>query len=165
MISAIHLPVALRVIAFVAEDADRPGLPHQRRQLVEFLSCLRRLQVFGVDPVQHLEFPAARGQAALFRRAEPAQVKVGDAALVEARCELVLGKAGAAGSRHRAHVDQKLHAGLFEFVEHGLGRRLLIADGEERLILRPEALRAIAIFPAVPMSSASRLCQRPADCQ
>ena len=58
-------------------------------------------------------------------------MQVGNAALVEAGGELVLGKAGAARRDHGAHVDQKLHAGLFEFVEHRFRRRLLIADGEE----------------------------------
>src|SRR4051794_3797457 len=35
------LPVALRVVAFVAEDADRAGFFNQRRELVEFFPRLR----------------------------------------------------------------------------------------------------------------------------
>ena len=58
-------------------------------------------------------------------------MQIRNAALLEARGELVLGKAGAAGGGDRAHIDQELHAGLFEFVEHRLGGRLFIADGEQ----------------------------------
>jgi tripartite-type tricarboxylate transporter receptor subunit TctC len=53
------------------------------------------------------------------------------AALVEACRQLVLGKARPARRRHRAHIDQQFYAGALQFVEHRLGRRLLIADGEE----------------------------------
>ena len=53
MISAIHCRWQCGVIALVAEDADRAGFLHQRRQLVEFLFCLRRLQMRGIDLVQH----------------------------------------------------------------------------------------------------------------
>jgi hypothetical protein len=45
------VPVALAVIALVAEDADRAGLLDQRGEFVEFFPCLRRLQVLGVDLV------------------------------------------------------------------------------------------------------------------
>jgi hypothetical protein len=50
---------------------------------------------------------------------------------IEPGGELVLGKAGTAGGRDGAHVDQELHPRLLEFVEHGLGGRLFVADGEE----------------------------------
>src|SRR5207249_526368 len=49
------LPVAMSVVALVAEDADRSRFLHQRRQLVEFFLCLRRLQVLRIDPVQRIE--------------------------------------------------------------------------------------------------------------
>ena len=42
-----------------------------------------------------------------------------------------LEKPGRRDDGDRAHVHQQFDAGLFEFVEHGLGRRLFIADGEE----------------------------------
>ena len=45
MISAIHLPVAVGVVALVAEQADRAGFLHQRRQFVELFPGLRRFQV------------------------------------------------------------------------------------------------------------------------
>jgi hypothetical protein len=45
------LPMALQVIALVTENADRAGFSDQRRQLVEFLAGLRRLQVRGIDLV------------------------------------------------------------------------------------------------------------------
>src|SRR5215213_10024507 len=55
------LPVALRVIALVAENADRACLLDQGGEFVELLLGLRRLQVFGVDLVQQVELSAARG--------------------------------------------------------------------------------------------------------
>ena len=39
------LPVAMRMVALITENADRTGLVHQRRQLVELLLCLRRIQM------------------------------------------------------------------------------------------------------------------------
>jgi hypothetical protein len=48
----------------------------------------------------------------------------------EAGRELVLGKPWSPRRRHRTHIDQQLDAGVFQFVEHRLGRRLFIADGE-----------------------------------
>jgi hypothetical protein len=119
------------MIALVAEDADGAGFLHQRAEFVEFFFCLRRLQVPGINLVQHLELAAARGLAAVLWRAEPAQMQVGNAALIEPGRKLVLGKTGAAGGGDGAHVDQQFHAGLLEFVEHGLGGRLFIADGEK----------------------------------
>jgi len=43
------LPMAMLVIALVAENADRPGFLDQRRQLVELFPGLRRLQVRRID--------------------------------------------------------------------------------------------------------------------
>src|ERR1700744_3579395 len=42
-------PMAVEMIAFVAEDADRSGLLDQLGQLVEFFPGLGRFQVLGVD--------------------------------------------------------------------------------------------------------------------
>jgi hypothetical protein len=70
------LPVALAVIALVAEDANRPGLLDQRRQFVEFFPRPRRLQVLRIDLVECVELAAARGFTAVFRRAQPAQMQV-----------------------------------------------------------------------------------------
>src|SRR3979490_154578 len=70
------LPVAMLVIALVAEDADRPGFPDQRRQLIEFFPGLRCLEVFRIDLVQRIELAAARGLAAVLRSAEPAQMQI-----------------------------------------------------------------------------------------
>ena len=39
------LPVAMGVVALVAEEAHRAGFLHQRGELVEFFPGLRRLQV------------------------------------------------------------------------------------------------------------------------
>jgi len=76
--------------------------PTARRVLLS----LWRLQVFGVDPVQRVELAAARGEPAVLRGAEPAQVQIGNAALVEAGGELVLGKAGTArGSDARTSTN------------------------------------------------------------
>jgi len=58
-------------------------------------------------------------------------MQIGDAALVEPRGELLLGEARAAGGGDRAHVDQQLDAGLLQLVQHRLGRRLFIPDGEK----------------------------------
>jgi hypothetical protein len=58
---------------------------------------------------------------------------VRNAALVEARSQLALGKTGSARRGNRAYIDQQFHPGPFEFVEHRFGRGLLIADGEEFL--------------------------------
>src|SRR5258708_28952689 len=85
----------------------------------------------GVDPMEQGELAAARGLAALFRRAEPAQMQIGDAALVQAGRELALRKTRPARGSDRAHVDQELDTGTFQLIQHRLGRRLLIADGEE----------------------------------
>jgi hypothetical protein len=59
-------------------------------------------------------------------------VNIGDAALVEACGELVLGKAGPARGGDRTHVDQEFYAGSLQLIEHRFLRRLLIANGEER---------------------------------
>ena len=47
-------------------------------------------------------------------------MQIGNAALVEAGRKLVLGKARPPRGRDRAHVDQQLDAGGFQFVEHRL---------------------------------------------
>jgi hypothetical protein len=82
--------VTVLMIALIAEDADRPGLFNERREFVDFLAGLRRFQMRCVDVVQHIELAAAPGQPALLRRPKPAQVQVGNAAVVEARGEMVL---------------------------------------------------------------------------
>src|SRR5881392_378432 len=84
------LPVAMPVVALVAEKTDRTGLPDQRRQLVQFFSGLRCLQVLGVDLVQRVELAAARGLAALLWRAQLAQMQIRNASLVEPGGELIL---------------------------------------------------------------------------
>lgn len=78
------------MVALIAENADRSGLPHKRRELVDFLAGLRRLQVRGVNLVQQVEFAAAPGQPALLWRSKPPQVQVGDAAIAETCGKLVL---------------------------------------------------------------------------
>jgi PhzF family phenazine biosynthesis protein len=70
------LPMAVQMIALVAEDTDRSGFLHQRRQFVEFFFGLRRLQMLRIDLVQRLELAAARGVAAVLRGAEPAQMQI-----------------------------------------------------------------------------------------
>src|ERR1700748_3578115 len=85
----------------------------------------------GVDLVEQGDLAAARGSAASLRRAEPAQMQIGDAALVQPRRELALGKTRPARGCDGAHIDQQLDAATFQFVQHRLGRRLLITDGEE----------------------------------
>src|ERR1700733_12276666 len=52
------LPVAVQVIALVAEDADRSGFLDQRRQFVEFFLGLRCLQMRRIDSVQRVELAA-----------------------------------------------------------------------------------------------------------
>jgi len=121
----------MAVIALVAENADRAGFCHQRRQFVEFFPGLRRLQMFGVNLVQHVEPAAACGLAALFRGAKPTQMQIGNAARIEPGPELVLRETGPARGRDRADVNQQLDAGVLQLVEHGLGGRLFIPDGEE----------------------------------
>src|SRR6185369_586982 len=125
------LPVAMGVVALITENAHRTGLVHQRRQLVELLLGLRRLQMRRIDLVQQTELAAARRLATALRRSEALEVQIGNTALVEAGCELILGEPRPPRRRDRAHVDQQLDAGVFQFVEHRLGRCLLIADGEE----------------------------------
>src|SRR5437764_8805461 len=78
------LPVAMSVIALITENADRTGLVHQRRQLVELLLRLRRLQVRRIDLVQQVELAAARRLAAALRCPEALEVQIGNAAFVEA---------------------------------------------------------------------------------
>jgi len=77
------LPMTMLMVALVAEDADRAGLPDQRRQLVELLFGLRRLQMLRIDLVQQFELAAARGLAAVLGRAEPAQMQICNTALVQ----------------------------------------------------------------------------------
>src|SRR5687767_9670783 len=76
------LPVAMRVVALITENAHRTRLVHQRRKLVELLLRLRRLQMRRIDLVQQAEFAAARGLTAALRRPETLQVQVGNAALI-----------------------------------------------------------------------------------
>ena len=78
------LPVAMGMVALIAEDAHRTRLVHQRRQLVEFLLRLRRLQMRRIDLVQQTELAAARRLPAALRRPEAFQMQVGNAALIEA---------------------------------------------------------------------------------
>src|SRR3954463_10990066 len=127
------LPVAMGVVALIAENAHRTRLLHQRRQLVELLLGLRRLQMRRIDLVQQTEFAAARGLATTLRCSEALQMQIGNAALIEAGCELILGEPRPPRGRDRAHVNQQLDASVFQFVEHRPGRCLLIADGEETL--------------------------------
>src|SRR6516164_5741129 len=93
-------------------------------------------------PFERVVVAAARGKAAFFWCAKCFEVNIGDAALVEACRELVLGKTRSARRGDRAYVDQELYAGAFEFVQHGLLRRLLIADGEKRLRLGDRLLHS-----------------------
>jgi hypothetical protein len=58
-------------------------------------------------------------------------MQVGDAAFIEPGRKLVLRKTRAARGRDGADVNQQLDPGIFKLVQHGLGRRLFIADGEE----------------------------------
>src|SRR6478672_6454377 len=97
--------MAFAVISLVTEDADRAGFLHKRGEFVEFFPGLRLLQVRGIDPVQGVEFAAARSLAAFLRRAEPAQMQVGNAPLVKPGGKLVLREAGASGSGDGADVD------------------------------------------------------------
>ena len=56
---------------------------------------------------------------------------VADAGLVEPGRKLALGEAGPARGRDRARVDDQADAGALQFADHGVGLRLLVADGEE----------------------------------
>src|SRR5436309_3853635 len=125
------LPVALGMVALITEDAHRPRLVHQRRQLVELLLRLRRLQMRRIDLVQQAELAAARRLTAALRCPEALEMQIGNAALIETGRELILRKSRPPRGCNRANVDQKLDAGALQFIEHRLGRRLLIADGEE----------------------------------
>src|SRR5205807_1017341 len=58
-------------------------------------------------------------------------VDVTDAAFVKRGGELVLRETGPARGDYGAHVHQELDAGAFQLIQHGLRRRLLVADGEE----------------------------------
>src|SRR3979411_612737 len=58
------LPVAMAVVALVAENADRAGFFHQRRQLVELLPGLCGLQMRRINFVQQYKFAATRRLAA-----------------------------------------------------------------------------------------------------
>jgi hypothetical protein len=58
-------------------------------------------------------------------------MQIGNAAFIKAGRELIFGKAWPPRGCDRAYVNQQLDAGGFQFVEHGLRWRLLIADGEE----------------------------------
>ena len=64
-----ELAVAILVVALEAENADRPGLHHQRGKFIHFFFGLRRLQMRAVYFCQCLHVPAARGFATVFRRA------------------------------------------------------------------------------------------------
>src|SRR6202158_1403896 len=101
-----------------------------------------------IDLAERIELAAARGVAAVLRRAEPAQMQIRNTSLIEPGGELVLGKPRAAGGGDGADVDQQLDAGLLEFVEHGLGGRLLIADREERVGLACHAASRAFIVSA-----------------
>src|SRR3954463_15739390 len=55
------LPVAMGMVALITENAHRTRFLHQRRQFVELLLRLRRLQMRRIDLVQQTELAAARG--------------------------------------------------------------------------------------------------------
>ena len=69
-------PMTVEMIAFVAQDADRSGLLDQLGQLVEFFLRLSRLQVLGVDLLEHVVLAAARGLPAILWGAEAAQMQI-----------------------------------------------------------------------------------------
>jgi hypothetical protein len=93
------------------------------------------LHVFGVDAPEFFVVAGTCRLAALGGRAEPLQMDIGDAALVERSGEHLLGESRAPGGCDRAGVDEKLHFGALEFIQHRVGLRLLVADGEERFHL------------------------------
>jgi hypothetical protein len=106
----------MAVVALVAEDADRSRGFDQRGKLVELLLGLHGLEVPCVDLLQSLVIAGAGREPAFFRRAEPAQMHIANAAFVEPRGKLALGKTRAARRRHGAHIDQQFHPGLFQLV-------------------------------------------------
>src|SRR6185437_12973620 len=89
--------MAMLVIALITEDADGPGLAHQRRKFVHLLARLRRLQMRGVNFLQHVKLAAARGEAAVLRRTQSTQMQIGNAAFVETGSELGFRETGTAG--------------------------------------------------------------------
>ncbi len=60
-------------------------------------------------------------------------MQIADAGLIEACSELALGESRPARGRNRARVDHKADACPPQFADHGVGPRLLVADGEEPL--------------------------------
>ena len=88
--------VAVADVALVAQQAHAPPAAHQRGQLVELLDRIVRGEMLLVDAEQRRQIAAARRLAALGRRAEPAQMQIGDAALVERGGKLAFGEAGPA---------------------------------------------------------------------
>jgi hypothetical protein len=130
------LPMAMGRVAFVAQEAQRSARScdrgfRQRRQLVEFVLRLRGLQV-ALENAQHLVgMTAARCEPALFGRAEPLQVQIADAALIESRGKLAFRKPRPPRCRHGAHIDQEPDARLCQRVKKRVRCRLLVADGEQ----------------------------------
>src|SRR4029077_3737191 len=121
----------MTVVALIAEQADGASLLHQRGELVHFLPRLQLLQMRRIDLLKRGVVAAARGLPSFLGRAKGLQMNIGNAALIERGCKLVLGKAGPSRRGDGAYIDQELDACALQLVQHRLLRRLLVADGEE----------------------------------
>jgi hypothetical protein len=76
-------PMATKKVPLVAQEADRLPRACDRSKLVEFRLRAGRLQMRLVDAKEVVEPAIARGLSAFARRAELAQMQIGDALLVE----------------------------------------------------------------------------------
>jgi hypothetical protein len=149
--------VAAFRVALVAQQAEAPAGFGQRRERVELLARLGRLEMLLEDAKQLAALAGARGEPALLRRAERAQVQVADAALVEPGGELALGEAGPPRGGDGAHVDHQVDLGVGELVEHRPRGGVLVADGEERFCHAPSLADVAARAYANKKSHARRL--------
>ena len=71
-------------------------------------------------------------------------MQIADPVFIERRGQLPLGEAGPARGRDRSRVDEQADAGALELAEHGIRRRLLVADGEERIHAFNRSISAMA---------------------
>src|SRR5262245_26442624 len=92
------------------------------------------------DALEAFDVSAAGGLASALRRAEPAQMAIGDAGLGKMGRELVLGEALLARDRCCADVEDLLDAGIFEGADEAGDGPALIADGADRFRRHVESL-------------------------
>lgn len=126
------------------EQADTPA----SRQVDRICQPLPRFvsRHVGLEDAHHVGGPAAsRGISPRLRRAQPAIMDVADAARLHRGSQQTFGETGFARRRHRAHVEQGVHAGRNKKIEELVLNQPLISD-REKVLDQPPASDYIADY-------------------